>query len=89
MQLRDDARVRHDARVGGEHTRHVLPERDLPRAQRAGEQRGREVRAATPQRDRLSVRSGAEEAGNDGDDAAGEQRAEHAARAALGASEIG
>ncbi len=89
MELGDHARVGHGARVGGEHPRHVLPERDLARAEHPGEQRGREVRSAPTQGRHLPVGGGAEEPRDDRDDAAGEERPEHATRTALGAREIG
>ena len=50
VQLRDHARVGHDARIGGEQARDVLPERDLLGRQRASEQRGGQIGAAPPER---------------------------------------
>ena len=50
VQLRDDAGVGDDARVGGEQARDVLPQRHLARRQRAPEQRRRQVGAAAAQR---------------------------------------
>ena len=41
VELRDEARVGHGARIRGEQAGHVLPQRDLARPQRAAEQRRR------------------------------------------------
>ena len=58
-------------------------------AERAGEQGGGEVGAAAAERRHLAVGRGADEAGDDRDDAAGEQRREGALGAAVGAREVG
>ena len=58
VQLRDDAGVGHDARVGGEQARDVLPQRHLARRQRAPEQRRRQVGAAASQRRHRALLSG-------------------------------
>jgi hypothetical protein len=47
VQAREQARVGHLARIGGEHARHVGPDLHAARAQQATEQRRRRVRAAT------------------------------------------
>ena len=49
VQLRDHARVGHHARVGGEQTRHVLPQSHPAGIQRAAKQRGGQIRAAAAQ----------------------------------------
>ena len=89
MQLRHHAGVGHDPRVRREQARHVLPQGHVPGAERAAEQRGREVRAAPAQRRHLAVRGGGEESGHHRDGAAGEQGPEHLAGRPVGAGEVG
>src|ERR1044071_1560099 len=66
----------------------MLRERYAGRAEPTREQRGGQVRAAAAQRGDLTVGRGADEAGHDGDDAAGEERRERALHAAIGAREV-
>ena len=63
VQVGDDARLGDVARVGGEDARHVLPQDDLDRGQRAGEERRGQVGAAAAERGHRAVGRGAEEPG--------------------------
>jgi hypothetical protein len=81
VQLRQQARVRDGARVGGQDARDVLPEHDASRAEGASEQRGREIGSAAAERRHGAVGSRADEAGDDGRDAALQQRQQQRPRA--------
>jgi hypothetical protein len=89
VELRDDPRVGHHPRIGGEQTRHVLPERDPLRAEGAAEQRGGEVGAPPAQRRELAFGRRADEAGHHRDDAPLEQRQQGALDAPVGARVVG
>jgi len=84
VQLRDDARVRHDPGVRGQDSRDVLPEKDSPRRKRAREERRRQVGSAASERRDTPVRSGAEKPGDDRDDAFSQKRLEDPADIAVG-----
>jgi hypothetical protein len=78
------ARIRHDPRVGGEEPGHVLPEGDARGAERAGDERGGQVRAPPAERSDLPVGRGADEAGDDGHDAPRDQRRQQSLRRPVG-----
>ena len=88
VQLRDHARVRHEPRIAREQPRHILPQRHRARVERTREQRRREIGAAAAERRHGAVGGHAEEAGDDRDLAAREQRTNHGARRAIGSREI-
>ena len=76
MQLRDEPCVGHQARIGREDARDVLPQHDAPGAERAREQRRRQVRPAAAERRHAAVRCLPDEAGDDGDRAGRHERAD-------------
>ena len=67
MELRDEPRVGDEARIGGQDARHVLPQHDALGAERAREQRRRQVGAAAAERRHAAVRGLADEARGNGD----------------------
>ena len=79
VQLRDQPRVGHQPRVGGEDPGHVLPQRHDLGAQRAREQRGGEVGAAAAERGDAAVGGPADEARHDRHPAGGQVRPQHLA----------
>ena len=89
MQLRDEPRVGHEARIGGQDARHVLPQHDAPGAERAREQRRRQVGAPAAERRHAAVRRLADEAGDDGDRAGRHERADAPPREARRGREVG
>jgi hypothetical protein len=89
MQLRNDARVGDDARIGRQEARNVLPQVHRRRAEGAGEQRGGEVRAAPAKRHELGLLRRTDEARHHRHDALGQQRGEHGTRAPVGGGEVG
>ena len=66
VELRNQPRVGHEPRIGGEDAGHVLPEHDALGAERAREERRRQIRAAAAERRHAAVRRLADEAGHDG-----------------------
>ncbi len=89
VELRDEAGVGHGARIRGEQAGHVLPERDLARAQGTADQDGGDVGSAAAQGGELSVRSRAEEPGHDRDGARAQEGKEHAARGHVRRLQVG
>ena len=89
VQLRNQPRVRHEPRIRGQDAAHVLPQHDLARAQRPGQQRRRQIRSAAAERRRAAVRRLADEAGHDRRGAGGEQRAQRAPGAPAGLRQVG
>ena len=88
MELGDDPRVRHDARIGREESGYILPQRHPRRAEPAGKQRGGEIRAAAAQRRHLAFRRRTDEAGDDRDHPPREQREECPLDAPVGPGEV-
>ena len=88
VELGNDPRVRHDARIGGEQPRHILPERYPGGAEPAREQRGGEVGAAAAQRRDLALGGGTDEPRHDRDDAARKQREQRPLDAPVGPGKV-
>jgi hypothetical protein len=88
VKLRNDPRVGHDPRIGGQQPGHVLPERDPRGAEGARQQRGREIRAAPAQRGHFTLGRGSDEPRDDGDDAACEQRRQGPLHAPVGPRKV-
>ena len=88
VQLRDQARVRHQVRIRGENPADVLPEHDLPRAKGAGQKSRRQIGSPASERRRASVGSLPDEAGNDGRRARGEERPQRTPGASSGLGKV-
>ena len=65
MELRDEACVGHEPRIGSQDPRDVLPQHDAPRTERAREERRRQIGSAAAERRHASIRRLADEAGDD------------------------
>jgi hypothetical protein len=94
VELGDHPRVRHHPRIGGQEARDVLPERHPRGPQRPPEQGGRQVGPAPAQgghrrRMRGVLAQAAQEPRHHRDDLLRQQRAEPAARLAVGPVQIG
>ena len=87
MNAGNEPRVRDDARIGGQHSGDIFPERDRRRADRTPEQRRGEIGSAAAEGDDGATRSSGNEARNHRDDAAPHQRDEPAANGARAARE--
>ena len=81
--LRQHERRRHDPRIGAQHAVHVGPDLDERRADGGADDRRAVIRSVPPDRRRLAVVGGADEAGDDRSHArrAAEERVEVRARA--------
>ena len=87
MNAGNEPRVRDDARIGGQHSGDIFPERDRRRADRTPEQRRGEVGPTAAEGDDGATRPSGNEARNHRDDAPPHQREEPAANGARAARE--
>ena len=89
VHLREQPRVGHRSRVGGQDPGHVLPQHDARRAERAGEKRRGQVGAAAAERRDGAVGARADEAGHDRGHAALQERSEEPPRVLSRGGEVG
>ena len=83
-QVRHDARMRNDSRIGGEHPVDVGPDLNLGGIEACAEDCRGIVRAAAPQRRRDAARGRADESPEDGDRSRAQYGRDNLANATLG-----
>ena len=81
--------MRHETRIGGEHTGHVGPDLDLFRFERRAHERCRVVRATPPQRRGHTARSRSDEPAQHRDAARRDERSQLCAGTAIGLRNVG
>jgi hypothetical protein len=89
VELGQQARVGHGARIGGQDAGDVLPQHDARGAERAGEQCRGEIGAAAAERRDGAVGPRADEARHDGRDSTAKQRQQQRPRLAPRGGEVG
>jgi hypothetical protein len=87
--LRHEPRVGDGSWIGGEYSRHILPEHNLPRVEHAREQRGRQIRTATTERHDVARETATDESRDDRDEIPRQQRLEDVGRCASHALDVG
>ena len=87
VELRHDARGRHQTRIGRHEPGHILPQRNPLGAECAAQHRRGQVAAAPPQRDQRAIGGPADEPRHDGEHPLLEQRTQLRAHLAIGGVE--